>query len=262
MSLFGKIASAAGDTWANFHAVAIWPWPAVVIGLSHGSFSWFDYRNFCRLLQPGDIIITRSNPFFLSNNAIPGAFKHAAVYTGHVAGRLNTDTHNIETPTYLGVDQPHTGRPQRNIFERTVCHAISEGVVCQDVGDLLFHADCAMAVRPWTTTQEQQEIVSEAIRVVGRPYDFKFDQKNMDAVFCTELAAHCVEKAKIDPPQTVKIRAALFKPKMDVTLADYFTRYTPVVCSESCLDPAFQKRSSLGAVMRSSVLEAWENANK
>jgi len=262
VSLFGRIASTAGDTWISFRSVAIWPYPSVVIGISHCEFTWFDYRNFSKLLLPGDIIITRSNPFFLSNNAIPGAFKHAAVYTGHVAGDLSRETHFIERPCYVGVDNKHTGKPQRNIFERTVCHAVSEGVVCQDVGELLFHADCAMAVRPWTKIEEQQKIVGEAIRNVGKPYDFGFDQTNIDAIFCTELAAHCIEESGIQPPSSIKKRVKLFKPKMDVTLADYFIKYPPVCCSESCLDSSFQTKSDLGAAMRTAILDAWEKSNK
>lgn len=261
MSIFGRIASVAGDTYVNFHAVAIWMWPAVVIGLPHCQFTWVDYRNFCKMIRPGDVIITRSNPFFLSNNAIPGAFKHAAVYTGHVHGNLHPETHYIETPQYIGVELAHTGKPLRTIFERTICHAISDGVVCQDLGDLLFHADFVMAVRPWTTKEQQEKIVTAAIELVGTKYDFKFDQSSAKEVFCTELAALCIQSAGIEPPQTVKRRVSLLKPKKDVTLADYFNRYPPVVCSESCLDSSFQKKSDLGAVLRTSVLEAWKNAN-
>ena len=263
MSIFGKIASAAGDTWINWKAVNVpWPWPSIVIGLAHGEFNWSDYRNFTRLLQPGDVIITRSVPFFISNKAIPGSFKHGAVYTGHVAGNLDSRKHLIEKPIYLGVDNNHTGRPKRHIFERTVCHAISEGVVCQDVGELLFHADYAMVVRPWETIEQQQKIVHAAVRSVGKPYDFGFDAKNIDSIYCTELASYCIEEAGIPPPPTTPLRVKLFSPKIECVVADSFIKYPVVACSESCLDRDFQEKSNLGGVMRAAVLDAWDLSQK
>lgn len=260
--LWNKLLSTIGDTWVNPHAVAIWPIPAVVIGVAHCKFHWRDYRRFSRHLLPGDMIITRSSPFFGSNAGIRGAFKHLAVYTGVVDGQLNPKTHFIERPISMGVDVAHSGRAPEHVFERSITHAVSEGVVCQDVGDLLFHADYALAVRPWKTRAEQSVIVRTALAQVGKPYDFKFNAKDDNELYCTEVGALCIAKAWIRTPTKVPQKLSLFGKPVEVTLADYYSEYEPVCCSESCLSYEFQEHSDIGGTLNAAITKAWDKARR
>lgn len=257
MSLWASIAGTVGDTWADWSSVAVWPWPAVVVGMRHGEMLWSDYRAFTRLLKPGDFLLTRSAPFFGSNAAIPGSFKHLAVYVGAVKGQQNSQTHFIENASALGVEHQTAIQPPRGVYQRCCVHAISEGVVCQDFGEVLMHADYALAVRPWGRKSEQEIIVKAAAEQIGKPYDFAFKENNIDAFYCTELGLHCCRRAAIIEPLLVPLRLRLFRRKIPVALADYFTKYHPVCCSESCLDRGFQRKSQLGGAFEQSILNAW-----
>lgn len=257
MKLWDMLAHLGGQLWATRKVTAIWPWPAVLVGSPHSLFTWQDYRAFTSRLRPGDILITQSAPFFGSNAAIPGAFKHAAVYTGPVKGYFNPETSFIEQPSSLGVDRPHTGQAGRGIHERTITHAIAAGVVTQDVGDLFFHADFVLAVRPWVVEPEQRVIVNYALAQVGKAYDFDFDQADNHRLFCTELALRCCIAAGVRRPESIKKRLSLFAKPADIVLADAYTAFRPVCCSESCLDPAFQRQSHLGGRFVDVIHRAW-----
>jgi hypothetical protein len=257
MSLFSRLASVVGDTWATTRAVAVWPWPAVIVGVPRGEMLWTDYRAFCRKLLPGDFLLLRSKPFFGSNAAIPGAAKHLAVYIGAVEGVQNTEEHTVESVKPLGLDYAPKLHESRNVFPRVCVHAISEGVVCQDLGAVLMHADFALAVRPWGRRGEQETIVSTAVAQLGKPYDFNFNQRDQSAFFCTELGLHCCLRAAIIPPLSVKLRTRLFRARADVVIADYFAKFPSVCCSQSCLDRGFTRQSPLGAAFENAVLEAW-----
>lgn len=242
MGLKAILAAFGGDVWRSWRSVALWPYPALVYSLPRTGFTWLDYRKFCSLLKPGDFLLTRSDQYFLSNWAISGTFfKHLAVYTGGVIGHLDPGTRFIESPTGLSVDYAHTGKGTLRLHERTVTHAISEGVVCQDLGELLFHSDWVCAVRPWSTKAQQEEIVAMALKQVGKSYDFDFKLKR-DKFYCTELGVYCARIAGITAPTLTRINTSLFglllplkRFRTEVALADNFIRKYPMVCaSGSC----------------------------
>jgi hypothetical protein len=254
MSLWSKVATMVGDTWASRHMVALWPWPAVVVGSQHGKMMWSDYRAFSKMLTPGDFLLLRSKPYFGSNAAIPGAMKHLAVYVGPVEGRENIESHFIEEPGVVVGNHPH----RMSIHERAVVHAISEGVVCEDLAAPLMHADYCIAVRPWKTESERTIIIKDALAHVGCPYDFKFNQASDEEVFCTELGLWACRAAAVIEPESSLIRTSLFGRKAKVALADNFVvRFTPVCCSRSCLDSEFQMESIAGAILSERVMAAW-----
>jgi hypothetical protein len=253
MSLKSFLGSAGGDIWKSWGCLALWPWPAVVMGYPKTQFTFRDYREFTKLLKPGDFLLTASEPYFLSNRAIAGtAFKHLAVYSGSVSGIYDHETHFVESPNSFGVDYKHTGHGAlHSIFERTVTHAISEGVVCQDLGDMLFHSDYVIAVRPWLDRDQQEIIVRQALTQVGKKYDFSFKNTPED-LYCTELGLLCCQKAAITPPSPVQINtsfAGFFLPmdrfKSPVLLADSFLQFEPVCASLSCY------RRSAGLISKS-----------
>lgn len=235
--------------------LAIWPWPAIMIGLHETMFTEDDYRCFTSNLQPGDFIITKSEPFFLSNRAISKtAFKHLAVYVGAVEGRKEREHGFIQKPKGLGVGYEHTGKAPSGTFERCVVHAISDGVVCQDVLRLFSHCDYAAAVRAWSTKAEQEAIVNAAIGRVGLPYNFDFSPKGPEALYCTELGVYCCKKAEIKPPDTRKMTISLWGKKGEVTVADSYLKFPMVCCSVSCEDNKFYSSSYLGDAMRVAIM--------
>lgn len=255
MSLWSWLATKVGDTWASSHMLALWPWPAVVVGNPHSRMLWSDYRAFSKLLQPADFIIMRSKPYLGSNAAIPGATKHLAVYLGPVAGEENTETNFIENPSLILGEH----EPSMENHERCVIHAISEGVKVQDMGFVLMHADYAVAVRAWRNKAEQSEILLAAMGELDKPYDFNFDQTTDKAIFCTELGLICCSRAGIHPPDPSRIRVKPFGPLVGVALADNFARFPAVCASRSCLDSDFQAQSHMNTVFTGAVMKGWKN---
>lgn len=260
MGIMKMLGSIGGDTWSSPHLLAVWPWPAVIIG-THGlpgeRITEDDYRFFTSNLLPGDFIITRSKGFFLSNRAIPGAFKHLAVYVGGISGTKDRETSFINKPRWLGLNYTHTGKAGLNIHERCIAHAISEGVVCQDLLKLLSHCDYAGIVRSWRTPEEASKIVEIALGRVGLPYNFDFTPEGPPASYCTELGMHCLQKSNIKKlPRTTEVGVGFFK-KADIPLADNFAEmFGLVAISMSCSDQKFYNRSAVGDILRQLILSS------
>lgn len=226
MTFKEKLYAALGDTWFSTKSVALWPWPALVLEWPKATLSWDDYRTVTAVIEPGDILLSREDAFLFSNMAIPGKYKHVAVYTGPLLGMANKKARTIK---------PQCGVPNAKPYDRTIVHAVSEGVVCQDFGELFFNCDSLMVVRAWRTEEEQHRIVTAAIAEIGRGYDFDFDKDDKDRMYCSELAAHCLMSARIEPPPTVLVRGSVlaFAVKLrrwmkHAYTADTFLRYERV----------------------------------
>lgn len=264
MSIQSKIAMIGGDTWITGQIFSVWPWPAILIGEYEYGFNEDDYRAFTALLKPGDILLSQTYPAKLSNFFIgKTAFKHGAVYTGSVKGIKNRERGFIDRPASLGVDHKIKCTRDKGIYSRTVTHAISEGVVCQDLLRLTKHADYVIAVRPWKSAYQQQLIVDYALRQVGLGYNFDFTPGGPKEFYCTELCVASIKAADLPLPDTSKKGVSLFKfwEKADVTLSDsILLKYVPVCCSVSCLDPKFYRKSMFGDGVRLKIMEA-DNAD-
>jgi len=265
MNIQARLAAFGGDIWASPKCLCLNPllWPAVVYGMPKVHFTWDDYRCFTSLMQPGDFILTQSRHYIGSAKFIPGAWKHLAVFTGPVTGYRDQKTKFIYKPRSLGVDRVHTGGQQVGTFVRTITHAISEGVVVQDLGELLFHSDYAAVVRPWVVHSEAQIIVDAALSQSGIGYNFDFKPSGKPASYCTELGAFCCDKIKRHAPSKRKIKAsltAIFLPfdrfKQRVYLADAFLQFPMICCSVACNNPMFSKQSMWPEKVRQAVLTA------
>lgn len=250
-----RLAALGGDLWRSWRMLALWPWPAVMLGRQGTKIRSEDYRLFTRLLMPGDFLLTRSEPYFVSNHFIGRngtAFAHLAVYTGAVAGFCDRNG-TLLKPRALPMLAKGDGPGQ---FKRTVTHAISEGVVCQDLLDVMMHADWVAAVRPWAGSDQAQEIRGAALSQVGLEYDFDFTPEGPEAYYCTGLGGFCCAKAGIEPPAKSRISVSLWGKKADVWLADSFLVRFPVVCaSVSCADPELARKSRFSGV-REALLSA------
>ncbi|OHB81186.1 MAG: hypothetical protein A2W31_05085 [Planctomycetes bacterium RBG_16_64_10] len=258
MSIQKTLATVGGDLWCSWNMVALWPWPALVWGLHKGDVNWDDYGCFGALLRPGDFILTRSNPFLVSNLAISNtAFKHLIVYVGPALSYRNGGgfLSGVELQTAGTAIQP---KGMRQLRPRVIVHAISDGVVAQDMGEALFHADEAVAVRCWKTEAEQQAFVRCAINLLGRDYDFDFTLKHDRQVYCTEVGWRCLEAAGIaDRPQCTNVRTSLWGRHEDVPLADSFIlwqRAKKVCATISAMDRRFVAKApdpvALGDALR------------
>lgn len=260
MSLQAKLAAWGGDTWASRKCFAFWPWPAVVNGMWEWKFTEDDYRCLTHFIRPGDILLTKSQPYFLSNYFIGGSiYKHLAIYTGAVSG-IKQEHGFIKSPKFLGLENINAVTYRTGEFQRTVTHAISEGVVCQDILRLVGHADYVAVVRPWKTPEEQLKIVEFAIGQVGLGYNFDFSPEGPKEFYCTELGSACLKEANITLPNPVEMRISLWGKKGKTYLADSFiAEYQPVCVSVSSLESGFFRASPFGDTIRQKLMKA-ENA--
>jgi len=204
-----------------------------------------DYRSASRSLRAGDIIISRAAGF-ISNKFIPGAFKHAMVYVGPISGKYDKESGFINAPRML----PDAVGIHQTLFPRCVVHAISEGIVCQDLLTVMTHCDYMAALRPLTFSEMEPNkniIISSACRAVGKEYDFGFNWKSAKKFCCTELVDHCLKKAGFETPQPSMINTSFnpFGKKQPVTIADkYIEVHKTVWHSLSCNETKFIKRAT------------------
>jgi len=260
MSLQAKLASWGGDTWASRKCFALWPWPAVVNGMWEWKFTEDDYRCLTHFIKPGDILLTKSQPYFLSNYFISGSiYKHLAVYTGAVRG-IKKRHGFIESPKSLGIQHTQALTFYPGEYQRTVTHAVSEGVVCQDILRLVGHADYVAVVRPWKTDEQRARIVEFALKQVGLGYNFDFTPAGPKEFYCTELGAACLKETDIMLPEPSEMRISLLGKKGKAYLADSFVaKYEPICASVSSLEPEFFRPSPFGDTIRQQLMKA-ENA--
>jgi len=251
------LAAFAGDVWCSKRHVAFWPWPAVVFGKRKPAATWSDQRFFERLLKPGDFILATADRSPLPNKAISGtAMKHLAVYVGSVHGRRSG--HVIEKPRMAAACPVNNA----SCHPHAIVHAVSEGVLCQDLGELLLASDYAAAVRPWAFPIQQPRIIQAALDAVGLEYNFDFKAGGPEALYCTELGTHCCRAAGVEAPPTTLMPVSLLglllplrRYREHVTLADAFFRF-PAVCSTTSCRPELWRRMRYGSMAREQILHA------
>jgi hypothetical protein len=230
MSLTSRIATLAGNIWISWRSFALFPWPAVVIGMPESKLTGSDFRNMLKALLPGDMILERGDLFRITNSGIPEKLthlKHLAVYVGEVDGIMKDDF----------IIAPKPGKE----YGQCIIHAISEGVKCQDIFELFRHCDEIVVIRPWKNSYERGMIISTAFAMMDLAYDFNFKSNN-NSLYCTELGVKCLQAANIPAPKTVRTRntiLGLFLPfdkfKGDVYVADNFAKMFQVVFKSTSL---------------------------
>lgn len=105
------------------------------------------------VLIPGDMIVTLTNGQ-LSNQLIPGDWKHCAMYVG----------------------------------SDFVVEAVSSGVVKTDLYDFLMSKDSYAIVRPYISCVQMYVASVKVESFIGKKYDFFFEASN-EAFYCAELMA-------------------------------------------------------------------------
>jgi len=226
MGLQKFLATLFGDIWYSKKCIGLWHY---IYGSPESQLHGFDYREFSSVVKPGDMILTRSENYKFSNKGIPENqtfLKHLGIYVGSVGGLMISEF-------LVHVDRKGSQYP------KCIVHAISEGVVCQDMFDIFRHFDYIVVVRPWKTKFQQTQICETAFELLGKEYDFEFKSKNK-SYYCTELGVHCLKGVAIKVPKMVKINThwlGLFLPlerfKRNVTVADSFLKEYPIVYESS-----------------------------
>lgn len=132
----------------------------------------YDFYEIENLLRAGDAICTRSN-WHVSNffNGIvnPGKYMHIAMYVGRIDGK------------------------------HYVIDVLGRGVFFNPLNEFLADKDLICIRRPKNfTLDRKKKAVRWMKRQVGKPYDYLFNIKNEDALYCSEAYYAALKYAKPD----------------------------------------------------------------
>ncbi len=128
-------------------------------------------------LKAGDILLEKT-PFRLTDKLIPGYWGHAAIWIG-------TEDELKE----LGIwDNPVVAKYREEIRRgRLVVEALRSGVEMNTL-EHFFNIDSFGALRkPGIDRENRARTVIQALRQVGKPYDFNFDVESKGRVYCSKL---------------------------------------------------------------------------
>ncbi|HEX6735330.1 MAG TPA: YiiX/YebB-like N1pC/P60 family cysteine hydrolase [Azonexus sp.] len=131
-------------------------------------------------VQSGDILLEKT-PFRLTDAFIPGHWGHAAVWVGSEAELRELGI--WEHP----VVRPHQARIRDG---RGVVEALRGGVTLNSLAHFVNVDDLAVLRPRSASPAERVEVVLQALRQVGKAYDFNFDVESTDRIVCSELVYH------------------------------------------------------------------------
>lgn len=130
-----------------------------------------------RTLSAGDILLEKT-PFRLTDKLIPGYWGHAAVWVG-------TERELKE----LGIwHDPVVARYHDEIRAgRLVVEALRSGVEMNSLEHFLNVDSIGILRKPALDRERRARIIVQALRQVGKPYDFNFDVESKERVYCSKL---------------------------------------------------------------------------
>jgi len=131
-------------------------------------------------LRAGDILLERT-PFRLTDSFIPGYWGHAAIWAGSETelGSLGIWGHPVVQPYHEDI------RAGRSVVE-----ALRGGVQLNSLRHFLNIDDIAVLRKPQPQPYEKAQAVLQALREVGKGYDFNYDLQTRDRLGCAELVYH------------------------------------------------------------------------
>lgn len=124
------------------------------------------------LLRPGDVLLMRSEGK-LTAALLPGFWAHAAIYLG---GREDLSALDSRQAKQTESD-PDLGFVIEGVSPRVRIVSLK---TCLD-------ADHVLVLRPQLSAETIQEALHEALRHLGKPYDFEFDFNLSNRIVCTGL---------------------------------------------------------------------------
>jgi uncharacterized protein YycO len=128
-------------------------------------------------LKAGDILLEKT-PFRLTDTFIPGHWGHAAIWVGNEA-ELRA----------LGIwDHPVT-RPHQEAIRsgRGIVEALRSGVEMNTLEHFLNIDDLGVLRHESLPLGTRAEVILQALRQVGKPYDYNFDADTTHRIFCSKL---------------------------------------------------------------------------
>lgn len=125
--------------------------------------------------HPGDLIFTRRTGY-LSNIFIPGYYTHAALYLGTSGEMISCFS---DCPAIDQIDGS----------QGWVIEALNQGVAIQPTAQVL-DADKVLVLRPSISNQKKLGVITKALQLLGKPYDYNFDFATADKISCSELIWH------------------------------------------------------------------------
>lgn len=130
--------------------------------------------------QAGDILLEKT-PFRLTDAFIPGHWGHVAVWIGSESElrELGIWDHPVVRPLQARI------RSGRGVVE-----ALRSGVEMNTLAHFLNVDDLALLRQDELSSAQRAEIVLQALRQVGKGYDFNFDVESTDRIVCSELVYH------------------------------------------------------------------------
>ena len=131
-------------------------------------------------VRAGDILLEKT-PFRLTDAFIPGHWGHAAVWIG-----------SEQELRELGIWEHPVVRPYQTRIRdgRGVIEALRAGVTMNTLAHFLNVDDLAVLRQETASPAQRVEIVLQALRQVGKAYDFNFDVESTDRIVCSELVYH------------------------------------------------------------------------
>ena len=135
------------------------------------------HQHLSSVLQAGDILLEKT-PFRLTDKLIPGHWGHAAVWIGSPDELIS-----------LGIgDHELVQRYWNDIgSNKSIVEALRSGVKLSSLKQFM-NVDDLVVLRPTAlTNKERRHIVIQALRQVGKAYDFNFDVETTDRIVCSEL---------------------------------------------------------------------------
>lgn len=131
-------------------------------------------------LRAGDILVERT-PFRLTNSFIPGRWGHAALWIG-------TEAELQELEIW---DDPVVVPHQETIRAgQRVVEALRSGVQLNSLGRFLNVDDVAVLRHDALEPRQRAAAILQALRHMGKRYDFNFDVETRDRLGCAELLYH------------------------------------------------------------------------
>lgn len=128
-------------------------------------------------LRSGDILLEKT-PFRLTDKLIPGYWGHAAVWIGteEELREMGVWDHPVVTPYH---DEIRNGR--------LVVEALRSGVEMNTLEHFLNIDSIGVLRKPTLSREDRARIVLQALRQVGKAYDFNFDVESNERVYCSKL---------------------------------------------------------------------------
>jgi hypothetical protein len=151
-------------------------------------------------LRAGDILVERT-PFRLTDTFIPGRWGHAALWVGSEAELRQ-----------LGIWDDPVVRPHHDLIRagRGVVEALRSGVELNALGDFLNVDDLAVLRAERVPAAQRSEAIVQALRQLGKRYDFNFDVETRDRLSCAELVYHAY--GQVDWPTRREFGRAVITP--------------------------------------------------